>query len=59
MLGIIIKNDTEAAEMLRGYFSPALELKGRMSPLVQWGAWNGKVVLRGSRGGEAVSTHVF
>lgn len=54
MLGIIINNATEAAEMLRG-FSRALELKGRMSPFVQWGAWKGKVVLCGIRGGEAVS----
>lgn len=32
MLGIIINNATEAAEMLRGYFSWALEPKGRMGP---------------------------
>ena len=43
MLGIIINNDTEAAEMLRGYFSRALKLKGRMSPLV----WSGKGKVRG------------
>ena len=51
-LGVMTGNATGAAEMLRGRFSGVLEPRGRTSSLVRWSAWQGDVVLRGSRGGE-------